>query len=167
MIGLQHYEIAQWTSIGPYRGCGALWGKIGPNCKTWQFSSKLNILNAGPIFCARLRCLNRARKSMTNSASLGEMHRTRVSFVRRGVCTQNLVLKIERGSFAACNIKKGKKKWKNNNLLTTRPCFNFIVLLSTEDSSEVTMEKGNENYAKLALRSKNKMKYNRKMEHMG
>ena len=46
---------------------------------------------------------------MTNSASLGEMHRTRVSFVRRGVCTQNLVLKIERGSFAACNIKKGKK----------------------------------------------------------
>ena len=62
---------------------------------------------------------------------------------------------------------KKEKKWKNNNLLTARPCFKFIVLLSTEDSSEVTMEKGNENYAKLALRSKNKMKYNRKMEHMG
>ena len=33
---------------------------------------------------------------MTNIASLDEMHCTLVSFVRRCVCTQNLVLKIER-----------------------------------------------------------------------
>ena len=92
----------------------------------------MNIWNAGLIFCARLRCLNCARKSMTNIASLGEMHRTLVSFVRRDVCTQNLVLKIERDSFAVCNMEK---KWRNNNLLTARPCFMFIVLLSTEDSS--------------------------------
>ena len=39
-------------------------------------------------------------------------------------------------------------------LLTARPCFLFTVLLSTEDSSAVKMEKGNQNYAKLAFRSK-------------
>ena len=70
----------------------------------------MNIWNAGLIFCARLRCLNCARKSMTNIASLGEMHRTLVSFVRRDVCTQKLVLKIERDSFAVCNMEKQMKK---------------------------------------------------------
>ena len=50
---------------------------------------------------------------MTNSASLGAMHRTRVSFVRRGACTQNLVLKIDRGTFSVFNIKKTKQKTKN------------------------------------------------------
>ena len=177
MIGLQHYEIAQWTNIGPWGGGewarGTLkvnWSKL-PNMK---FSSKLNILNAALIFCARLRCLNCARKSMTNSASLGEMHRTRVSFVRRGACTQNLVLKIDRGTFSVCNIKnkkqnetKSKHKKAKMKLLAARPCFLFTVLLSTEDSSAVKMEKGNQNYAKLAFRSKNKIEYVRKMENMG
>ena len=106
---------------------------------------------------------------MTNSASLGEMHRTRVSLVRRGACTQILVLKIDRGTFSVCNIKnktntKTKTKMK---LLTARPCFLFTVLLSTEDSSAVKMEKGNQNYAKLAFRSKNKIEYVRKLENMG
>ena len=41
-------------------------------------------------------------------------------------------------------------------MLTARPCFLFTVLLSTEDSSAVKMEKGNQNYAKLAFRSKKK-----------
>ena len=86
---------------------------------------------------------------MTNSASLGEMHRTLASFVRPAFCTRNLVLKIERGSFAdVCNIKrkkKGRRKWSNNNLLTARSCFMFIVLLSTEDSSAVKVEKGYQN----------------------
>ena len=115
---------------------------------------------------------------MTNSASLGAMHRTRVSFVRRGACTQNLVLKIDRGTFSVFNIKKTKKKQKTKQkantktkakmkLLTARPCFLFTVLLSTEDSSAVKMEKGNQNYAKLAFRSKNKIEYVRKMENMG
>ena len=58
-----------------------------------KVSSKLYIWKAGLIFSARLRCLNCARKSMTNIASLGEMHRTRASFVRRGLSTQNMVLK--------------------------------------------------------------------------
>ena len=77
MIGLQRYEIAQWTNIGKWGGGGVgaghfegNWSKL-PNMK---FSSKLNILNAGLIFCARFRCFNCARKSMTNSASLG-VHR--------------------------------------------------------------------------------------------
>ena len=61
-----------------------------------KVSSKLYIWKAGLSFSVRLRCLNCARKSMTNSASLGEMHRTRVSFVRCGLSTQNLVLKIEK-----------------------------------------------------------------------
>ena len=52
-------------------------------------------------------------------------------------------------------------------LLTARPCFLFTVLLSTEDSSAVKIEKGNQNYAKLAFRSKNKIEYVRKMENMG
>ena len=60
---------------------------------------------------------------MTNSASLGEMHRTRVSFVRRGVCTQNLVLNIERGSFGVCTIKKGKKKMKKQQFADYTPVF--------------------------------------------
>ena len=60
--------------------------------------------------------------------------------------------------------KKTKAKMK---LLTARPCFLFTVLLSTEDSSAVKMEKGNQNYAKLAFRSKNKIEYVRKMENMG
>ena len=45
-------------------------------------------------------------------------------------------------------------------LLTARPCFLFTVLLSTEDSSAVKIEKGNQNYAKLAFRSKNKINKN-------
>ena len=113
-----------------------------------KVSSKLYIWKAGLIFSARLRCLNCARKSMTNSASLGEMHRTRASFVRRGLSTQNLVLKIE-------NI--GDIKLTNNNLLTVRPCFMFTVLLSTEDSSEVKNGGKSQNYAKLAFRSENKI----------
>ena len=113
-------------------------------------SSKLNILSAGLIFCARLKCFNCARKSMTNSASLGEMHRTRVSFVRRGVCTQKLFLKMERDSFAVCNTKTKEKKQQQqqNNFLTARPCFIFIVLLSTEDSTAVKIEKGNQNFGR-------------------
>ena len=88
---------------------------------------------------------------MTNSASLGEMHRTRVSFVRHGVCTQKLVLKMERGSFAVCNVKtkeKKKKKKKKSNFLTARPCFMLIVLLSTEDRSAVKIEKGIQSYGR-------------------
>ena len=57
---------------------------------------------------------------MTNSASLGAMHRTRVSFVRRGACTQNLVLKIDRGTFSVFNIKKKKKKKKQNKKQTQK-----------------------------------------------
>ena len=55
---------------------------------------------------------------MTNSASLGEMHRTRVSLVRRGACTQNLVLKIDRGTFSVCNIKNNRKQKTNTNTNT-------------------------------------------------
>ena len=115
MIGLQRYEIAQWTNIGKWGEGGGEWAR-GTLKENWsklpniKFSSKLNILKAALIFCARLICLNCARKSMTNSASLGVMHRPRVSFVRRGACTQNLVLKIDRGTFSVFNIKKQKTK---------------------------------------------------------
>ena len=39
---------------------------------------------------------------MTNSASLGEMHRTLVSFVRRGVCTQKLGAKNKQSVVLLC-----------------------------------------------------------------
>ena len=55
---------------------------------------------------------------MTNSASLAEMHRTRVSLVRRCACTQNLVLKIDRGTFSVCNIKNKRKQKTNTNTKT-------------------------------------------------
>ena len=75
-----------------------------------KFSSKLNISNAGFICYAPLRCLNCARKSMTNSASFGEMHCTLVSFVRYGVCTQKLGPKNRKRVVYFVKNKKEKKK---------------------------------------------------------
>ena len=52
-------------------------------------------------------------------------------------------------------------------LLTARPCFLFTVLLSTEDSSAVKMEKEIKTMQNLLSDQKNKIEYVRKMENMG